>query len=122
MLEYLGRKSLQSAILVSRTWAAEGICVLWQLPPVRALASIESDHRRQFYADHIHKLNFRDAKDCMQHAKFRCLEFPRLRSLEIHTSHPEGGNVETFVVTEACLEDLFGLLQSRCPQLQEIVV
>lgn len=44
--------------------------------------------------------------------------------VELHTSHPDGGNLEleTFIFTKACLEDLLGLLQSRCPQLQEIII
>ncbi|KNG82188.1 hypothetical protein ANOM_009130 [Aspergillus nomiae NRRL 13137] len=51
VMEYLcdDLTSLRSAALVNKSWAAEAISVLWQKPPVAALAASLA-HHRQFYA------------------------------------------------------------------------
>lgn len=79
VLEHLRRDetSLRAAILVDRTWAAEGISILGK-PPTPALVLLTSS-RRQYYASQVRILTAHEA----HHEIFRSLEFPRLRSVMI---------------------------------------
>jgi hypothetical protein len=120
-------------LLVNKSWAAEGISVLWRYPPVTALASIKKG-RRQFYARQVRELDFAGSDDGKQHERFRFLEFPRLKRIAIDFCHPENGrklwlgqyiqrNLEDFVFYGANpTEDILSLLESRCPRLRGILI
>ncbi|KAE8406250.1 hypothetical protein BDV37DRAFT_270144 [Aspergillus pseudonomiae] len=134
-MEYLcdDLTSLRSAALVNKSWAAEAISVLWQKPPVAALAS-SLDHHRQFYARQVRELNFGGQEDGKQHTCFRTLEFPRLKRLTIDLYVPENGeklwlgqyiqpSLEEFrFYGSEPAEDLLNLLETRCPRLQSVLI
>ncbi|OGM41695.1 hypothetical protein ABOM_009882 [Aspergillus bombycis] len=135
VMEYLSDDlpSLRSAALVNKSWAAEAISVLWQQPPVEALAS-SLDHHRQFYARQVRELNFGGSEDGKQHARFRTLEFPRLKRLTIDSYNPGNGeklwlgqyiqpSLEEFrFYGSEPAEDLLNQLETRCPRLQSVLI
>lgn len=126
--------SLRAAILVNRTWAVEGISVLWQLLHMKAFTAIPSG-RRQYYASQIRTLIVRGPM--AQHEIFRFLQFPKLRCavLELvedgHNSNGKGISVDHYLQSSlegfslrGCVlaEDAFGLLESQCPRLRIIEI
>ncbi|KAE8142375.1 hypothetical protein BDV38DRAFT_153635 [Aspergillus pseudotamarii] len=135
VMEYLSDDytTLRSAALVNKSWATEAISVLWQKPPVAALASSQDNHR-QFYARQVRELDFGGPNDGGQHSRFRTLEFPRLRRLTIDYFGPKDGeklwlgqyiqpSLEEFrFYGSEPAEDLLGLLETRCPRLQSILI
>lgn len=70
-MEYLydDARFLLSAILVNKSWAAEGISVPWQKPPITDSSSIANGHR-QLYARQIRELHFTDVDEGTQLAMF----------------------------------------------------
>ncbi|PLN76216.1 hypothetical protein BDW42DRAFT_197295 [Aspergillus taichungensis] len=79
--------SLRSAMRVNKTWAEHAISILWEKPPVSALAAVTAD-RRQRYARQICELDFQGDRDGQKHAHFRALSFPRLRRVIIDLFRP----------------------------------
>lgn len=126
-------RTLRSALLVNNTWAAEAIRVLWENPPVAALAAIGEDHR-QFYARQARELIFDGDESGAKHAIFRNLQFPRLRSIIIDYFRPDNGeklwlgqyiqpSMEDFSFYGAePAEDILHLLETRCPRLRSILI
>ncbi|KAB8231636.1 uncharacterized protein BDW43DRAFT_135697 [Aspergillus alliaceus] len=135
IMEFLSddRAALRSALLVNKLWAAEAMTVLWQKPPVEALASSPDDHR-QFYARQVRELDFGGDKDGKHHSTFRSLEFPRLRRITIDFYRPDDGeklwldqyiqpNLEEFIFYGAePAGDLLNLLETRCPRLRCVLI
>lgn len=135
VMEYLryDATTLRLALLVNKAWAAEAIRVLWEKPPVAALAAIGEDHR-QFYARQVRELNFGGDEDGAEHLNFRNLEFPRLRRITIDYFRPDNGeklwlgqyiqpSMEDFSFYGAePAEDILHLLETRCPRLRSIVI
>ena len=135
VMEYLrsDASALWSALLVNKTWAVEAIRVLWEKPPVAALAAIDED-RRQFYARQVHELNFSGDEDGAKHSTFRNLEFPLLNDVTIDHFRPDnkeelwlGQYIQSslrdfsFYGAEPA-EDILHLLETRCPRLRSIVI
>ena len=87
--EYLA--TLHSAVLVNKVWSAEAIRVLWNTPPVSALAAIKNRDRRQFYARHAQKLQIyspkfdfdRRTREPLLGMEKRIDEYSTLRDLEL---------------------------------------
>ncbi|KAE8375565.1 hypothetical protein BDV26DRAFT_267709 [Aspergillus bertholletiae] len=135
VMEYLSddRAALRSAVLVNKTWAAVAITVLWQKPPVSALAACSDDHR-QLYAHQVRELNFGGPNDGKQHSRFRTLEFPKLRCLTIDYYAPGDGQKlwlgqyiqpsleELRFYGPEPAEDLLDLLETRCRRLRSITI
>lgn len=73
-------------ILVNKAWFDRGTDLLWREPFTPALAAINPESRRQFYAKKVQSLGlylFRsDHVDCP--ATFANMRFPRLRRLEVN--------------------------------------
>ena len=135
ILEYLAddKASLCSAILVNHNWAEEGTNVLWRYPPVAALASVPPG-RRQIYAGKIYALVFMGDDDGIQHASFKDLRFPRLKSVDIDFYHGDNEaklwigqylqpSLERFFLYGGNVaEDFLDLLESHCPRLQKVLI
>lgn len=81
--------SLRSAMRVNKTWAEHAISILWEKPPVSALAAVTADCRQR-YARHIRELDFQADSDGRKHAHFRALDFPRLKRVTIDLFRPRG--------------------------------
>ncbi|KAL4913562.1 hypothetical protein BDW62DRAFT_220617 [Aspergillus aurantiobrunneus] len=125
--------TLQSALLVSKAWAAEATRILWENPPATALTAI-SPPRRQIYARQIRSLSFNGDEDGAQHSTFRDLEFPRLRCVTIDQFYPTDAqrlwlgqyiqpSLEEFSFYGAQpAEDLLYLLETRCPRLRRVLI
>lgn len=61
------QNSLRNAILVNREWAEAGSYILWNCPPVTALAAVSPD-RRQYYANKITEMFSEGEEDSKHHA------------------------------------------------------
>lgn len=135
VIEYLryDTTALRSALLVNKTWAVEAIRVLWNNPPVTALAAI-GENRRQFYAGQVRELNFDGDEDGAKHSTFRNLEFPLLNDITIDNFRLDNGEklwlgqyIQSrmkdfrFYGAEPA-EDILHLLETRCPRLRSIVI
>lgn len=135
VIEYLRDDvtALRSALLVNKTWAVEATRVLWENPPVTALAAIGED-RRQFYACHVRELSFSGDEEGAKHPTFRNLEFPQLNNITVGYFRPDNGEMLwlgqyiqssmknfSFYGTEPA-EDILHLLETRCPLLRSIVI
>lgn len=125
------RKSLLNAMLVNHEWAEASSYVLWQSPPVSALACVSAD-RRQYYANKISDLTSEDDEDARYHATYKDLNFPRLKDLYIQGFDLEEGSklhltqymqpqLENFDLhgDSLCGNDLT-TLASSCPRLKDI--
>jgi hypothetical protein len=88
------KSALRAAIRVSSTWAKEGTNILWESPPVQALAVIP-ETRRQYYANKIRNLRF-DGDDGECHAIFRNLNFPGLKRISIDSWEDPNGIEQWF--------------------------
>lgn len=86
------RKSLLNAMLVNHEWAKAAPHILWQDPPMSALASVLAD-RRQYYASKISDLNSED-DEAEHHATYKDLSFPRPKSLYVQrVDQSKGGKL-----------------------------
>lgn len=135
-MEYLryDSRTLCSALLVNKAWAAEAIRVLWEEPPVAALAAIIEMDQRKSYARHVCELDFGGDEDGAEHSNFRNLEFPRLRRITIDYFRPDNGeklwlgqyiqrSLEDFSFYGAePAEDILHLLGTCCPRLQSVLI
>ncbi|KAF7595482.1 hypothetical protein BBP40_005818 [Aspergillus hancockii] len=136
VMEYLrdDATNLRSALFVNKAWAAEAIRVLWEKPPVAALAAIGDLDHRQLYARQVRELIFGGDEDGAEHSNFRNLDFPRLRCITIDYFRPDNQeklwlgqyiqpSMEDFSFYGAePAEDILHLLQTRCPRLKSIVL
>lgn len=135
VMEYLryDATALRSALFVNKAWAIEAIRVLWESPPVTALAAIGED-RRQFYACQVRELIFGFKENGAKHSTFYNLRFPRLRRIAMDWFCSANGeklwlgqyiqpNIEHFSFYGAePAEDILHLLETRCPRLQSISI
>lgn len=135
VIEYLRYDvtALRSALFVNKTWAVEAIRVLWENPPVTALAAIGEDHR-QFYARQVRELSFDGDEDGAKHSTFRNPEFPLLNDITIDNFRPGNGeklwlgqyiqsSMKDFSFYGAePAEDILHLLETRCPRLRSIAI
>ena len=135
VIEYLRYDvtALRSALFVNKTWAVEAIRVLWENPPVTALAAIGEDHS-QFYARQVRELRFDGDEDGAKHSTFRNLEFPLLNDITIDNFRPDNGeklwlgqyiqsSMKDFSFYGAePAEDILHLLETRCPRLRSIAI
>ena len=134
------RDELFTALQVNKTWYMEVIRILWANPPPSALAAIERDDRRQFYARFIRELNFdSEEKSAIElepvHSAFRNLEFPRLKYIKDSNGYYDGREKRTIIyrqyiqpsleifnvspVSTEGLQDTLDLLSTRCPRLEK---
>lgn len=133
IVEYLrgDRSSLRSVLLVSKTWAAQAIPILWETPQPTDLAAIHDRGRQQFYARYVRELRV-NGPEGKYHDDFRTLGFPRLRSVVIDAQHEEawiGQYIQPALERISCYaplpagnEDVLQLLEKRCPRLANVVI
>ena len=134
--------TLRTALLVNKVWFAEAIRVLWKKPPVAALSALSSISydRRQFYADHVRELSFDGTNEGSENSKFYDVHFRRLRcirvkgncfchiprdkeNLSLYIGQYLQPNLEEFVLSDVdteLAEDIFHLLETRCPGLRTL--
>lgn len=136
VMEYLryDTRTLCSTLLVNKVWASETIRVLWEKPPVAALAAITGEDQRQFYARQVRELDFGGNEEGAKHSEFRNLEFPRLRRLSVDYFRPDNGKkLWLGQYIQPCLEDfkfygaepaedILHLLELQCPRLQSFLI
>ncbi|KAK6006351.1 hypothetical protein QM012_006761 [Aureobasidium pullulans] len=125
------RKSLLNAMLVNHEWAEASSHILWETPPISALACVSAD-RRQHYASKISELSSEDDKDVQYHTIYRDLSFPRLKSLYVqrldlsegdtlHLTQYMQPQLETFDLHgDSLSENDLTTLASNCPRLKDI--
>lgn len=76
------RTSLAPLARVNSLWQDLVQRIIWEAPPVEALASIRKRHRQDF-ASYIRTLDFGGNKDPTLHTLFAGLQFSRLKKLEL---------------------------------------
>lgn len=79
------RTSLTPFARVNSMWQEVVQRIIWEAPPVDALASIRKRYRQDF-ASYIRTLNFSGNKDPTLHTLFAGLQFPKLKKLELGNS------------------------------------
>ncbi|KEQ64786.1 uncharacterized protein M437DRAFT_43776 [Aureobasidium melanogenum CBS 110374] len=125
------QNSLRNAILVNREWAEAGTYILWNCPPVTALAAVSPD-RRQHYANKISEMFFEGEDDSKHHATFKDLSFPRLKIVHIPrlklkkheqlylTQYMQAQLTEFHFWGGGVCENALMTLASNCPDLEDL--
>ena len=139
--------TLLSVLLVNKAWSVEAVRILWKNPPLTALAAIKDRDRREFYACHVRKLEFRHRG--FRHHGFRgfktwiaeCsilreLELPLLKFIDIYEALGKP-KYDVCVCVKCCIRPslevvrfegfhldskILHLLRTRGPNLKKITV
>ena len=126
------RKSLNSFTRVDRTWHQHTISLLWQHCSAKALFSITSVTRRQWYADKIHRFKVTEKH---QGVALMFVRFPNLTQLILGSGSFDGQSYEPIKIrhflpsTLRRLEiqpsyfytsDTLDLISVCCPSLQDL--
>ena len=143
---FLDQKSLSACAQVNSLWADSATNILWQKPPISALASLISSGRAQAYANKITNLRIFDDKPESVEIRLahRHLHFARLRQISwvIHRPVctqplllyfqpslrsfwmmlPERKAETNSPEHNAALDALFLQLSTRCPHLEKVTL
>ncbi|KAI4728621.1 hypothetical protein E4T49_03644 [Aureobasidium sp. EXF-10728] len=124
-------RTLLSAALVCKEWFDPATDALWTEPPPFALAAVPTK-RRQFYANKVCALYFRDVEQSKFHSQYKNLKFPRLKDIgldavhlrknqKLHLAQYIGPRLESFSYEggHPC-EDALERLETECPRLDDL--
>ena len=130
-----GRSFLFLAMNVNRTWRDQASRVLWEDPPVSALANPElSEDQRKRYATYIRQLHFAHDDFTTVHWIFGNLRFTQLRYIDIdHSLLGDGPDLPLGQYIQGQLrhlklrlgrvhhvEGVVDLMATRCPNLESV--
>ncbi|KAF2151408.1 hypothetical protein K461DRAFT_295464 [Myriangium duriaei CBS 260.36] len=134
ILQHVDHNTLFSVVRVNRLWAEEGLSLLWHSQTsVQALLSVPPS-RRQYYADKIRNFEVNQDTICENEhrngaSSFGLLQFPKLQHVKIdYFYYPS--SISQYLQPELLsfgwhgaskvVEDVFGMLSTRCPALRSI--